>query len=518
MLRDIVSTNSTWTEWIGRVRTEYATRFGMVRREVLDEDGRPRTAWVPCDAACPPVRTDAEEVRYETCVLDLIEEVDARSGYELAQWRQLGEAATSRSQRVIVETMLGAYRTRAGEERAAWGRERAAVQREAFDRLSGDEVRAEMIRNVCDELPHGVGGRTEAQWRARLAQALERRRREVREASAQQRSGELHAAKDSEERASAMSGVAHDEAQALAWALPALVVDALRDAGAPQWDAFVDRARAERVRFLGAPSAFGATTTFLQVLDGFEAMVRVIGGDGVARATPNPIASADVVLEALFRVRAVRAGEDEHRGHDERAHARTAQGAWEGRVHRRVGEDTGAGRAVRHDVPLRRRPALRAGAPRTSMPYAFSRLGLEPILSFGCDSGAGAKGAAPRGATLLDSREAVANADPSPGMMSVCQPSRSGASPASLSPDRVDTAAFDRKPSAPCHSLVTRHDTVSGSCSCAASTGRRAALPTSDSRRRNARDDERRRFATRQAVRSHVLTLPQTDFIDSRSC
>ena len=310
MLRDIVSTHSTWTEWIGRVRTEYATRFGMVRREVLDEDGRPRTAWVPCDAACPPARTDAEEVRYETCVLDLIEEVDARSGYELAQWRQLGEAATSRSQRVIVETMLGAYCTRAGEERAAWGRERAAVQREAFDRLSGDEVRAEMIRSVCDELPHGVGGRTEAQWRARLAQALERRRREVREASAQQRSGELHAAKDSEERASAMSGVAHDEAQALAWALPALVVDALRDAGAPQWDAFVDRARAERVRFLGAPSAFGAATTFLQVLDGFEAMVRVIGGDGVARATPNPIASADVVLEALFWVRAVRAGEE----------------------------------------------------------------------------------------------------------------------------------------------------------------------------------------------------------------
>ena len=106
----IVSTHSTWTEWIGRVRTEYATRFGMVRRGVLDEDGRPRTAWVPCDDACPPARTDAEEVRYETCVLDLIEEVDARSGYELAQWRQLGEAATSRSQRVVVEFMLGAYR------------------------------------------------------------------------------------------------------------------------------------------------------------------------------------------------------------------------------------------------------------------------------------------------------------------------------------------------------------------------------------------------------------------------
>ena len=243
-------------------------------------------------------------------MLDLIEEVDARSGYELAQWRQLCQAATSRSQRVIVEFMLGAYRTRAGEERKAWGREREAVQREAFDRLSCDEVRAEMIRSVYDELPHGVGGRTEAQWRARLAQALERRRREVREASAQQRSVELHATTAFEERASAMSGVAHDEAQALEWALPALVVDALRDAGAPQWDALLDRARAERVRFLGAPSAFGATTTFLQVLDGFEAMVRVIGGDGVARATPNPIATADDVPEALFWVRAVRAGEE----------------------------------------------------------------------------------------------------------------------------------------------------------------------------------------------------------------
>ena len=60
----------------------------------------------------------------------------------------------------------------------------------------------------------------------------------------------------------------------------------------------------------------------------------------------------------------------------------------------------------------------------------------------------------------------------------------------------------------PCHSLVTRHGSVSGSCSCAASTGRRAALPTSDSHRRNARDDERRRFAPRQAVHSHVLTAP----------
>lgn len=278
--------------------------FGMVRREVLDEDGRPRTAWVPCDEACPPVRTDAEEVRYETCVLELIEEVDARSGYELAQWRQLGETATSPSQRVVVETMLGVYRTRAGEERAAWGREREAVQRAAFDRLSGDEVRPEMVRSVHEELPHGVGGRSEAQWRARLAKALARRRRDVRAASAQQRSGALHAAKDSEEWASAMSGVAHDEAQALAWALPALVVEALRDAGAPEWDALLDRARAERVRFLGAPSAFGATTTFLEVLGGFEAMVRVIGGDGVARATPNPVVTADVVLEALFSVRA----------------------------------------------------------------------------------------------------------------------------------------------------------------------------------------------------------------------
>ena len=284
--------------------------FGMVRREVLDEDGRPRTAWVPCDEACPPVRTDAEEVRYETCVLELIEEVDARSGYELAQWRQLGEAATSPSQRVVVETMLGVYRTRAGEERAAWGREREAVQRTAFDRLSGDEVRPEMVRSVHDELPHGVGGRTEAQWRAQLAKALARSRREVRAASAQQRLRALHAAKDSEERASAMSGVAHDEAQALAWALPALVVEALRDAGAPEWGALLDRVRAERVRRLGAPSAFGATTTFLEVLDGFETMVRVIGGDGVARATPNPVATADVVLGALFSVRAVRAGED----------------------------------------------------------------------------------------------------------------------------------------------------------------------------------------------------------------
>ena len=281
--------------------------FGMVRREVLDEDGRPRTAWVPCDEACPPVRTDAEEIRYETCVLELIEEVDARSGYELAQWRQLGETATSPSQRVVVETMLGVYRTRAGEERAAWGREREAVQREAFDRLSGDEVRPELIRSVCDELPHGVGGRTEAQWRTRLAQALARRRGEVREASAQQRLRELQAAKDSEEWASAMSGVAHDEAQALAWALPELVVDALHDTGAPEWSALLDRARAERVRHLGAPSAFGATTTFLEVLDGFETMVRVIGDDGVARATPDRIATADVVLEALF---SVRAGED----------------------------------------------------------------------------------------------------------------------------------------------------------------------------------------------------------------
>ena len=437
---DIVATNPTWREWIARVRAEYAMRFAVVGREVRDEDGRRRSAWVACEEAEPAARVGAEDVRYETCLLDVREEVDERGRYEALQWRQLRDVATSESQRTVVETMHGVYRRRVGDARETWKREREAVQRAALDGLSGDDVRPEMVRIVAGELPHGVGGRTEAQWRAVLEEALARRAREIVQASEAERarvpgpSGDPATEEDVEGWTNAMSAIAHDEAQALEQALPALVVEALSDAGGEAWETLVDRARTERVRDLGAVTAFGATTTFLDVLEGFDKMMGVIEGAGVAGETPNLVAVADILLEELFSVGDVQSQEEHDAG---TTTVPTGAQHMAREMSGRGGEWEKTAQCIARFAEMRNSAAAQYSgclSHAASTLYEFSRPEVERVLYFGCEpgleakrahggAGEGAGGATP-GSTLLDFREAVANRAPSPGVMYVYQPSR----------------------------------------------------------------------------------------------
>ena len=431
----VAVTKPRWREWMAGVRTEYARRFGMVGREVRDEDGRRRGAWVACQDAAPPPRVESEAVRYETDLVESIGAVDERTGYEAAQWQCLRDLSTTGPERTIVDTLLVGYRTDLAGEREAWQGKREAVRRAALERLTGEEVDPEMVRIVDEELHHGIGGRTEAQWRAELEAELAQYERTVREAAEAERARveqTYDAATDPGfgDGVNALSAIAHDEDVARAQALPALVVEALREAGGEAWDTLVDRARAARVRDLGPYAVFGATTPFLDALERIERMMEVIGGDGVPDESPNVVAVADIVLEVLFSVGDVQ-GEAAYdaqlvtvpTGAQHIARAMRARG----------GEREKTARSIARFAEMRNRAqAQYAGVlgHAASILHELSRPEVERVLYFGCEPGLAAmraraaSGEAAAGATLLDFREAVSSVSASPGVMYVYQPSR----------------------------------------------------------------------------------------------
>ena len=435
--------NPKWNDWIARVRAEYAKDFGLVPSEVVDEDGYLRIAWVAHEHAHPSERTGARHVRYETDLLDFIEEVDERSRHEEATWQQLRNEATTESQRTVIDSMIGIYRTRIHHEREALKSERETVQQQMSDSLSPDDVGVQMIRVVHDRLPHGVGGRTEAQWRALLGDALTTRIRDIKEAAEAQRASVKQrlregAADDCEDCLTVLSAITRDEEQDLEQALAALVVERVTDSGTEERDALVASAKRERVRYHGPFSTFGAKTTFLEVLDGFEKLMGAVEGFGSAVETPNLTTIAGIILEQLFSVGDVRRkGDDEGR-------ARPVPTAAEHLAHvmrGRGGEWEKTAQTVARFVAMRDTTGPQyAGCQgaAASIMYEFSRPGIERAVFFGCEPCVTARARQPHGesredepdgaprSTFLDFREAVSDRGSSPGVMFVYQPSRHG--------------------------------------------------------------------------------------------
>ena len=431
-----------WTDWIALVRAQYANDFGMVPSRVRDEDGHVRIAWVPTEHARASERSDPRHVRFETDILDFIEEVDERRRWEEATWRQLREQTTTASQRSVIDSLSAIYRTRIRHEREALKNGREAAQREVSDRLSADDVRAEMIRVVDARLGDDVGERTEAQWRALLADALDRRICDIKEAAEAQRTSAKQRLRDDaayncEDCSRELSAIVHSEEQDVEQALAALVMERLRDAGAGEWDAFVAAAKHGRVRFHGPSSTFAATTTFLEVLDGFEKLMAVFEGVGSAAETPNLMAIAALILDELFSAGDVRKTEDARKEsatviptgaeHIEQT-MRGRGGEWE-----KTADTVARFTDLRNTTGPQYAGCLGAAG---SILYEFSRPGLERVVFFGCEPSVTARAQQPHDEsgndgrdraqrpTLLDFRDAVSNRGSSPGVIYVYQPSR----------------------------------------------------------------------------------------------
>ena len=301
----VLALNARWLDWTTRVRDNYARHFGLVPCEVRDEDGRLRMAWMPCDDADPSAAIHEHGVRYETSILEFIDEVDDRTRYEEMELQRLKTTTETGLERRVVDCMIDLCRTRIRKERDAWRKVRESARRQAFNALSADDVWQEMVQIVHDCLPHGVGGRTRAQWQSLLRDALEERIRDIGQESERERASVGHQlgdhAEDNPEYLSAvLSAIAHHEEHELEHALPSLILEELRIDDPDEWNSLADAARRQRVSHVGTSSIIDSRTSFLEVLDGLERMMMASCGVGRTGEAPNLIPTAHVILEELF--------------------------------------------------------------------------------------------------------------------------------------------------------------------------------------------------------------------------
>ena len=475
-----------WKEWVVPVREYYAWQFGHVLVSEPDEDGRRTAVWVPFAEAAPSKTLDASNIRYQTDIPDFIDEPDEygcrtaawvpsaeaapsktpdapnsryqtdihdfihgqdeRSRYEEEQLQRLKSMANGDSERGIVKSLIDIYRKRIKDERDGWTKERETQQREALERLSDNDLLREIVDVVHDRLPDGVGGRTEAEWKSMLSDALGARIRKIKETSeasrAVMRKSHESAAYDDDLYRDGMGNIADHEKQDLEQALADLIVEGLKEADAKEWKSFpegweslaaewkslkaewetlVEAAKQRSVENVGTSLTSDVKTTFLEVLNEFENMMMVVEDFDNTMETRNVIAVGGVILEDLLSVDAT--------GAEVFLEAmRTRGGEWE-----KI-QSTVLRIAQMRNTATPQFMGIHGSA--VNVMSEFSTPGVERVVYFGCErpvtaeaerkrneSEEGGHGAA-GGSKFLDFREAVSNRESSPGVMYIYQPSR----------------------------------------------------------------------------------------------
>ena len=252
---------------------------------------------------------------------------DERSRYEEEQLQRLKSMANGDSERGIVKSLIDIYRKRIKDERDGWTKDRETQQREALERLSDNDLLREIVGVVHDRLPDGVGGRTEAEWKSMLSDALGARIRKIKETSeasrAVMRKSHESAAYDDDLYGGRMGNIAYHEKQDLEQALADLIVEGLKEADAKEWKSFpegweslaaewkslkaewetlVEAAKQRSVENVGTSLTSDVKTTFLEVLNEFENMMMVVEDFDNTMETRNVIAVGGVILEDLLSV------------------------------------------------------------------------------------------------------------------------------------------------------------------------------------------------------------------------
>ena len=367
LYRDAFVLESKWEAPLKRIRADYARRYAGH----LDED------FEQADMA-----STGHGLWYETCLPELIDGTLERGGYEERELEGLRRMATSFHETEWFDAAAREYHERLQKQREEYEK----VWNESLEALPVEKVWTEVIAVVNERLAQGVAGRSEAQWRSLLSDAVDEEVQEIHQQwkRREERARAFHQ-DDVDGSLSEASAIEHWRACAIDTVLEELIARRLKDAGGDDWTSLLKDARSKKMeQRLSSRAKRSRSTVFLDFLDELEHRYTRVGS--TENDTANVMAIGSSLLQELFSV-----GDAVQNAKNGAGKEKTIPSAVEclalalkeqGGELAKVGATLGEFARMRTHAPSQYTGVMGSAA---SIIEEFARPGVDRVLYFGCE-------------------------------------------------------------------------------------------------------------------------------------